>query len=226
MTTSTLSVLIIGATGRTGLEILRQFSKNNSHPDVHAFCRDPSKLSEEDRALCRSVRSGDARSSADLEQAIDESQADFVVVCVGNGDSVAKTDIRTSSAQALVRVLELPQHREVRTVVVSSNGAGPSRIKVGMGIGKAITYHLRHVLADHTGQEAAFESILDRTVVLRPTSLGDGRAMGKVVEFGDKEKPPTININRQDVAMYAVEEVCDGVAPLGNKVVNITNGAK
>uniref|UniRef100_A0A7S2EVM8 NAD(P)-binding domain-containing protein n=1 Tax=Trieres chinensis TaxID=1514140 RepID=A0A7S2EVM8_TRICV len=216
------SVLVLGATGRTGLEIVRQLAHHKNKPAVHAFCRNPKKLSSHDTTLCASVLSGDARSSEDLHRAVEETNADVVVVCVGNGDGTKKTDIRTASAQALVDVLKKSPYHHVRVVVVSSNGARKSRIIVGMGIGKLISYHLRYVLADHTGQEAAFETMNERTVVIRPTSLTDGKAKGKFVEFGDKEKPRTIKIDRSDVAAYAVEEICGKTTSPAGKVVNIT----
>ena len=216
------SVLILGATGRIGLEILYQLSKHNSKPDIHAFVRDPTKLSPSDRALFKSIVKGDARSSDDIKQAIDETDANVVVVAVGNGDNVAKSDIRTANARALVAILDQPQYQHIRAVVISSNGAGPTKIKVGMGIGKMIAFHLRHVLRDHTGQEAALGPIMDRTVILRPTALTDKEPTGKPVYFGDKDKPPTINISRADVATVVAEEICGGTSA-GGKVINLTN---
>mmetsp|Transcript_39035 Transcript_39035/g.79909 ORF Transcript_39035/g.79909 Transcript_39035/m.79909 type:complete len:227 (+) Transcript_39035:245-925(+) len=216
------SVLILGATGRTGLEILYQLSKHNSKPDIHAFVRDTTKLSPSDRALFKSIVKGDARSSYDIKQAIDETNASVVVIAVGNGDNVAKSDIRTTNAHAVVAVLDQPQYSHIHAVVISSNGAGPTKIKVGLGIGTMIAYHLRHVLRDHTGQEAALVPIMDRTVLLRPTALTDKEPTGKPVYFGDKDKPPTINISRTDVAAVVAVEICDGTSD-GGKIINLTN---
>uniref|UniRef100_A0A7R9VGH1 NAD(P)-binding domain-containing protein n=1 Tax=Pseudictyota dubia TaxID=2749911 RepID=A0A7R9VGH1_9STRA len=218
---SPLSVLIIGASGRTGLEILRQLSQDTKKKEVHAMCRDPSKIPEQYKENCESVIKGDARSPDDIEQAINDTNAQVVIVSVGNGDSVAKSDVRTASARALARVMEKPQYRHVRALVVSSTGAGTSKIKVGMGVGKIISYHLRHVLKDHTGQEKAFGPVSDRTVIVRATALTDNKATGNVKEFGDKEKSPTIKIDRADLAEWVVKEVCAG-GTVGGKVVNIT----
>ena len=85
---------------------------------------------------------------SDLERAVGDTGADWVVVSIGNGDSIQKTDIRAASAIALTTVLLQPQHADVKVAVVSSNGAGTSQIKVGLGIGQLIEYRLRHVLEE------------------------------------------------------------------------------
>jgi putative NADH-flavin reductase len=216
------SVLVIGATGRTGLECIRHFANHQTNPAVYAFCRDADKLDDKDKALCTSIVQGDARSPADLERALTETHAEVVVLSIGNGDSVKKSDIRTASAQALVQVLEKPQFERVHTVVVSSTGAGNSRIIVGGGLGTLISFHLRHVLADHTGQENAFNSLRNRTTVVRATSLTENEATGKLVYFQDRDKSPTIKTDRSDLAQWIVEEVCGGTKPVGGRVVNVT----
>jgi putative NADH-flavin reductase len=216
------SVLIIGATGRTGLECIRHFASHQSNPAVHAFCRDEDKLDDKDKALCTSIVQGNARSPLDLQRALAETCADVVVLTVGNGDSVKPSDIRTASAYALVQVLEMPHYKRIRTVVVSSTGAGNSRIIVGGGLGKLISLHLRHVLADHTGQENAFRSLRNRTTIVRATSLTNNEATGKLVYFQDREKSPTIKTDRADLAIWIVGEVCDRGKHVGSRVVNVT----
>ena len=223
---STTSILIIGATGRTGLECLRELASHKSSPSIHAFVRNKAKLSDSDRSMCETIIEGDARSASDIEKAIRSSKATDVVVSVGNGDSTKQSDIRGANAAALASVLEKKQYRNVRVMLVSSNGAGESIIKVGMGIGWMISHHLRHVLHDHTNQENALASIRQRLTVVRPTSLTDDAPTGKVVTFGDKEKPPTIKTDRADVAKWIVNEICDnGHATMG-QTVNITGVSK
>jgi putative NADH-flavin reductase len=221
-TTHPQSVLVIGATGRTGLECIRHFANHQTNPAVHAFCRDADKLNDKDEALCTSIIKGDARSPKDLKRALAATNADVVVLSIGNGDSLKKTYIRTASAYAIVQVLKMPQHERVRIVVVSSTGAGKSRIIVGGGLGKLMSYRLRYILADHTGQEHAFCSLRNRTTVVRATFLTDNKATGKLAYFQDGERSPTIKTDRADLAAWIVEEVCGGINPVGGRVVNVT----
>ena len=216
-----LSVLLIGATGGTGREIMKQLYNHPYSPRVHAFCRDPAKL-----AGCNTYHTivkGDARDTKDLARALQETKADVVIVSVGNGHSVAKSDIRTANAVALAQALKKPQFKAVRVIVVSSQGAGTSEMKIGMGIGKLMSYHLRHVLSDHTGQEQAFSSVKDRTFIVRPTGLTDDKPAAKIVEFGDKVKCPSIQTDRSDVAGYVVGKMYSDDL---SGVVNITGMKK
>ena len=220
------SILVIGATGRTGKEIMKELSKHPADPRVHAFCRNPDKLNEGNNShrTYHSVIKGNARDPNDLSDTLTKTKANIVIVAVGNGDSVKKSDIRTVSAQALCLVLqENPEFDHVHVVVVSSTGAGGSKIKIGLGMGKFIEHHLRHVLHDHNGQEAAFEGIKDRTLIVRPTALTDEKPSSRIIEFGDKAKSPTIHTDRTDVARYLVATIYSQQNGLfGGESVNIT----
>ena len=224
------SVLVFGASGGTGQNIIHQLDQTDPRykPTVFAFCRNPDSFNKQTKDLCDGgVLKGDARNKHDIEKALRDSKADLVVVAVGTGESVKKSDIRTASAQAIASVLCKPKYQHVKALVVSSIGAGGSRIKVGMGIGRAIEFHIRHVLKDHNGQEAAFLSAMkDRTLIVRPTALTKDQPTGKVVLFDDLDKSPTIQTDRKDLADWLVKEAIVGNAVagdrFGSKPINIT----
>jgi NAD(P)-dependent dehydrogenase (short-subunit alcohol dehydrogenase family) len=208
MTNQQKSILIIGATGLTGQECIQKLAEHPSRPAIHAFCRNASKLDDKTRELCQSIIQGNARNESDIRHALQETKADWVVVSIGNGSDVSKTDIRTASGHAIANVLQHDSaFAQTRTVVVSSTGAGTSRIIVGMGIGKLISFHLRHVLADHTGQEAAFKPLMKRSIVVRPTSLTTNTPTGKLVEFGDEVKGPSTQTDRADLAEWIAQAI-------------------
>jgi putative NADH-flavin reductase len=220
-----LNILIVGATGATGRELMKQLFVHPSHPRVHAFCRTPQKLDA--LQTYHSIQNGDARNPQDLKAALEATDADVVIVSVGNGESTAKSDIRTSNAHALVSVLKEPQFEKVNAVVISSQGAGASKLKVGFGFGKLLGYHLRHVLNDHTGQENAFlqsNGVFDRIFIVRPTALTEGKKAVRIVEFGDEVKCPSIHIDRSDVARYIVDKIYSSyyTETFGGQIVNIT----
>ena len=228
-TSNNTSILVLGATGRTGLETLRALHQQPNKPTLHAFCRSPDKLSAQDKALCTTIQQGNARNATDLENALRQSQANYVVVSIGNGDSVAKSDIRTANAQALASVLQRREFRHVRVMIVSSTGAGNSDIIVGFGIGAMISFHLRHVLKDHTGQEQAFQQahLMDRTEIVRATALVDGKSTGQpLVTFADKAKSPSIETDRTDLAQWIAQAICGKQQDFGNLIVNVTGSKK
>jgi len=224
------SVLVIGASGRTGKHIIHQiFQTKNATTKIFAFCRDLSKLDADTTKLCSGVIKGDARNQDDLERAVAKSEADLVIISIENGDSVKKSDIRTASANVLVSVLSKPENRNIKALVISSTGSGGSRIKIGLGIGRLIEFHLRHVLKDHDGQENAFlESMKTRTMIVRPTALAENSSTGLMTVFGDRERSPTIKTDRKDLAEWLVKEVIcpqkgsNGNDRFGSKPVNLT----
>jgi putative NADH-flavin reductase len=223
------SVLIIGATGRTGNCLLKRLAKGHTGeqsnaPSIFAMCRDPSKLSGDARVCCAGIIKGNTRDVKDIEKALISSKAELVIIAVGNGDNVKKNDIWAASARALVAVLT--KYCNVRAVVMSSIGAGGSKIKAGFGIGTLIGFHLRHVLNDHDGQEVEFLSVMKgRTFIVRPTGLTEGKAAGKVVPFGDSQKCPNLETDRQDLANWIATEIIfnrNGATQFG-KQVNIAS---
>jgi len=203
----TKSNLVIGATGLSGLNCIQKLSEQDKGNEIHAFVRSADKLDDSIRQRLDSIQVGDARKPSSLRKALRKTNANWVVVTIGSGGDVSKSDIRTKSAQALVQVLVEPEFSAVRTVVVSSNGAGTSKIKVGFGIGMMIAHHLRHVMVDHSGQEEAFKAISHRTIVVRPTALTNGASTGKLVSFPDDKKSPTIKTDRADLAQWIVQAI-------------------
>lgn len=222
------SILVLGSTGATGRNLIQEVAKVSStkKPSLFAFCRDPSRLDKEVKNLCDGVLTGNATSSQDLQNALDESGADCVFVAVGNGANLGKSanTIRTENAKALAAVLKKSKYSHVKVMVVSSNGSGGSKIIVGFGIGMLIAYHLRNVLNDHDGQEAVLEKALPgRTMIVRPTALSENESTGKVVLFGNTEKPPTIKTDRLDLAHWIVHEAVYGNSTsFGSKPINLT----
>jgi hypothetical protein len=202
------SVLVVGASGLTGLACIRALSQKEG-TKVHGFCRNPTKLDPSVRALCTSVIAGNAHEEKDIESALISSNANWIIISIGNGESVAKDDIRAVSAKVIHKVLLQPSFQHIRVVVVSSTGAGPSKIIVGMGIGQLITFYLRHILVDHSEQEAVFGSpeLHPRTTIVRATALTDNRATGKLVTYGDTQKTPSIHTDRADLAKWIVEDI-------------------
>mmetsp|Transcript_48641 Transcript_48641/g.146640 ORF Transcript_48641/g.146640 Transcript_48641/m.146640 type:complete len:229 (-) Transcript_48641:67-753(-) len=227
MIDSTLSILVIGASGRTGLELIYQLSEDpRKDKKVHAFCRSPSKIPIEYEKRCDSIIQGNARIPDDIELAINDTNANIVIISIGNGGSVAKSDIRTVSARALATVMDKPEYSHVRAIIVSSIGAGASKMKIGMGMGTVLSYYARHVLKDHTGQETAFNPLRERTLIVRATGLTNNKAKGKIKHFGDKEKAPSICIDRVDLAKWVANEVDIMHGAVGGTVTNITGVKK
>jgi NAD(P)H-binding len=221
---SPVRILLVGATGKTGLEVAHQLSENPSKPSIHAICRDIAKLQKATTVKFDTVSKGDASKADDIEAALLKSEANWIIVCIGQGMNLSKDNhIRTENAEATVEVLQQPEFKHVRVLVVSSSGAGKSRIIVGWGIGVMISYYLRHVLKDHTGQELAFQKIANRTTIVNSTILVEKKPVGSLVSFGDDEESPMTETHIADLAAWIVNELCGMPTMPGGGLVNVSS---
>jgi len=206
---------------------MQQLFRHPERPDVWAFCRNTDKIDNATKNLCQGQIQGDAREFADVERALRKSNADLVVVAVGNDSIFQKTDVRTTSAQALVMVLEKPAYQHVHVVVISSIGAGKSPIHAGMGRGMLMKVLRHRPLKDHGGQEETFLSnIKQRTMIVRPTWLAEDARTGRVLELDvNHTKLPTRMTDRTDLAHWLVQEALYGThatSYFGRQPVTVT----
>jgi hypothetical protein len=117
--------------------------------------------------------------------------------------------------------MKWPGMEHVHAVLLSSADAATSRINFGKGYGRLNKILVRHKPKDISHELAFLKCGLnDRTLIVRATDLTDNQASGTIVEFGDKERPPSFSIARDDVAHYIAKEVCE--SNLHGKIVNIT----
>jgi len=233
-----LSILLIGATGAIGIECLRRLSRHEKKPEIKAFCHNLSNLSDVEKSKCKMVVEGDAREEEDIEWALRKTKSNFVVVCIGNGNCFEKngkgSDVRTTSAHALVNVMRRKEFKHVRAVVVSRFGVETidsyrqnrkvlwKSIMKGNYLTRSHESKLRYILEDHAGQENVIMSTLpERITIVRPTALNENKATGTVQVFTLPNQPPTTEIPRLDLASWIAEEICCGVL-IGGKVISIT----
>lgn len=222
------SVLVIGASGRIGVQIVNALASQTPTPSVHAFVRTPTKLPSATADKCASVIQGNARSSTDVARALRESAADTAVIAIVAGNSTSRTDVRAATARALADCVKPgAEFARVRVVVVSSTGAGGTKIDLGFGVGVLLGFYLRHVMHDHDEQERAFKKRLEgnthRLLIVRPTSLTEGHPTRKVLTFSGDQRAPSSRIDRADVAMWIAEQVC-GEGKAFGKEVCVTGG--
>lgn len=219
------SILVIGASGETGIRILRASANHSDKPEVHAFVRNPDKLPDTDRDLCSSIQTGDARKVDEVKSALTATKCDTVIMAVGSGTtSKGENDIRKTTALILTKVIQECQ-MDIYVIVVSSVGAGDSKIQMGFGFGMLLSYILKHVLADHTRQEQIFQDSFtdksDHLLIVRPTGLTNDKASGNVAVSED-DNLVSKRIDRQDLAEWLLNVACD--RSYFGKVVAVTGG--
>lgn len=195
-----MNLVIFGATGATGRELLKQ-ALEQGH-EVTAFARSPSKISDIEHVR-RHVAVGDVLDGATVIPAVAGQDA---VLCA-IGASAKRSSLREEGTRNIVAAMEETGVR--RLICQSSLGVGDSRGNLAFFTRYIIVpLFLRHAFADHERQEAVVkESALD-WIIVRPPHLKDGPRTG-VYRHGFLATDRGINgrISRADVADFMLEQL-------------------
>ncbi|WP_129112921.1 NAD(P)-binding oxidoreductase [Halegenticoccus tardaugens] len=197
MSTDPNRVLVAGATGRTGREILTQLRSTDL--TVRATTRDASNRTALERRGVDEVVAGDLLDPADAVRAVDDCDAILCAVGTGlspkhtlGGELVGRTGTKNLLAAAVAAGVS-------RFVYESAIGVGSSRTRLPLPARLVIRGSLR---AKESAEAAIRNSGLTYTI-LRPGRLTSGPATGDVLvgEGGDSVYG---SIPRADVARLMV----------------------
>ena len=239
------SILILGASSRTGLEYIQQLSEHSSEPYIHAFNEeDMPEMDDKYFQMCHTVIEGSMRHAIDIEEALNITGANWVVLC--NDRNVQRQqqrpkDYSTVCAKNVVHVLEEPHFKFVRALVISRiEAVPPSEVPKRMLLNvrcKLRQMKLRPILQDLAEQEKQLHAIWDRVTIVRTTQISDtppNNSSRRLLEFNDDELEKTVksslnnsfttaSTERVDLASYIVDEICARPVPAGNRVINVTS---
>lgn len=223
------SILIIGSNGRTGITLILAASKQTPRPDVHAFVRNPASLPSQSETLCKSVQKGDALVVDDVHAALVTTKATHIIISIGaTANATGPTTVRGDSAKSITEALTKYAH-SVKVIIVSSLGAGGTHIKIGFGVGMALTHLLRHVIKDHNVQEQLFQTYFDdnkkQLLIVRATGLTQNGGGAAIVLFDGQKAAPTSRVDRADVSKWIMERICENGDQFGD-AINITTAKK
>ena len=197
-----MKVLLFGASGGTGRELLKQASERNHQ--ITAFVRNPGTIAELKMSAVEII-AGDVLDPHAVENAV--SGHDAVISVIGAGAN--RSTLREEGTRNIVQCMERSGVR--RLVSLSSMGVGESRSNLGLFTRYVIVpVFLRHAFADHEKQESVVrQSSLDWTIV-RPPHLTDGPRLGVYkhgIQTGEREIQG--NISRADVAHFMLNQLTE-----------------
>jgi hypothetical protein len=186
---STTKVLILGATSENGHEIIRQLYDHPSRPEIHAFVDESTCVVDNDdddspalpldlQVKCTSIVEGSVRHAIDLEEAIVNTNVNWVVLCgppLGHRHHHHHRECRTIAAKNLATALSRPDFDHIRVMIVSRVGTKQcpfrSSLYRGVGVGGMFSLstvssflqrnqHDREEISDCSGQEEALSHFL------------------------------------------------------------------
>jgi putative NADH-flavin reductase len=195
-------VLVLGATGGTGREVVAQ-ALARGHT-VTALVRDPGRLpavSDRLRVVTGSVMADDQSVATAMRD------QDAVISTLGVGKSFASGGLIAESMPRIVRAMVVAGVR--RIILTSAFGVGATHADVPVVPRIFIRLMLKDIYRDKAAGEAVLHATdLDWTVVY-PTGLSDGPATGgcRAGERLDLRGFP--NIRRTDVAGFLLSQIDD-----------------
>jgi putative NADH-flavin reductase len=196
-------ILIVGATGGTGRQLVAQ-ALERGHI-VTALARDPSALGIEHPRL--QVIQGDVLDYPSVQAAVRDQEA--VISALGHKQFFRPTHILSEGTRNLLRAME--DQRIRRFVCETSLGIGNSAGRLGLYYTFfVIPFILPFYFWDKTRQERAIAASSMNWIIVRPGALTNGAKHGcyrhgrKVGSFWS-----TVRISRADVADFMLNQLTD-----------------
>jgi putative NADH-flavin reductase len=195
-----MRLLVLGATGGTGLEILRQ-GLARGH-EIAAFVRNPAKLPPADARL--QVVPGALPAEVEgLERALQG--RDAVLCSLGLRYALKSGGLIEGAMRALVPAMERARVR--RLLVVSANGVGETRARSPLIARVMYRALLGDIFADKAAGEAIVRASGLEWTIAYPTMLTDGPRTGRYRAGEALELRGMPKIARADVADFLLREL-------------------
>lgn len=196
-----MRILIIGASGGTGREIVQQALERGHH--VVALARKPSNVKIQDARL--RVAEGDVMKPESLDAAM--ANVDAVVCALGHKRWLGPSNTLSEGTRNVVRAMQ--KHGVKRLVVETALGVGDSSGRLGVYYTLfTIPFILPFYWYDKGRQERVVrDSSLD-WVIVRPGQLTNGRKRG-IYKHGPRVGNYlwSVSISRADVADFMLNQL-------------------
>ncbi len=196
-----MKIIVFGATGGTGREIVRQ-ALERGH-DVTAFARNPAKLKMTHERL--SVAQGDVMDAASVNAAMPGHDA--VLVAIGHRHYLGPSKVLSEGTRHVVAAMQ--QHDVRRLVCETALGVGDSTGRLGVYYTLfVVPVILPFYWYDKGRQENIVRSSNLEWVIVRPGQLTSGRKRGQY-KHGPKVGNYlwSVSISRADTADFMLNQL-------------------
>ena len=197
-----MKLLIIGATGGSGRELMKQ-ALEQGH-DVTVMARTPEKVGLSHSKL--RVVKGDVTDAKSVEDPVASQDA---VLCALGTKVIRKNTIQSDGTRNIIAAMQ--KHGVRRLVLESSLDVGDSRGQLGFFFAHVIRPTLlRNIFADKEVQEKMVKESPLEWIIVRPAMLTNGPRTGKYrAGFSADDHSITRKISRPDVADFMLKQVTD-----------------
>ena len=198
-----MKLLIIGGTGKTGKELIKQGLDQGHH--ITAIVRNPSKLNYDNPNL--KITKGDVLVPENLDDVMQNQDA--VLSALGHKRFFIKTSILSKGTENIINAMK--KHKVSRFICITSLGINDSKFKLGLYYTLfTIPVILYFYFSDKAKQEKIiFRSGLDWTIV-RPGQLINGKKREKYKHGANVgHYLLTKMISRADVAHFMLQQLHD-----------------
>lgn len=204
----TKKILVLGATGRTGMHVV-DYALAKGY-DVYAFARNIESFKISNPKL--HLVTGNTENLADVTKAV--SVVDDVISVINNPRTSDNPWAKVVGQPHMIRdsiknvISAMKAQRKRRLIVMSTYGAGESFGYLPWWLRFIVnSSNLKVAFDDHTGQEIVLkESNLDWTIV-RCVQLSDTNRIGKLVVSVNNSPKPAAKIGRKHVAKFLVQQL-------------------
>jgi putative NADH-flavin reductase len=194
-----MKILIIGATGPTGQQLVQQAIAEGH--EVTALARNPAKVEGRDRLT---VVPGDVLNPDSLTAAVQNQEA--VICSLGTKLSRKPTTMLSEGTKNIVNAMEKQGVR--RFVCITGIGAGDSQGHGGFVYDKLILpLLLKNIYKDKTRQEGVIRQSQLDWIVVRPAQLTDTPMTGQYQVWTDLTGKTAGKISRADVADFVLQQL-------------------
>ena len=196
-----MKVLVLGATGGTGREVVTQ-ALSRRH-DVTVLVRDPTRLHATDRVR---VIIGDLKADPEVLQTAVEGQ-EAVVSALGMGNSLKSGGLITYAVPAIVRAMTSAGVQ--RLVFTSAYGVGETWRDVPLLPRVVMQLLLRDLYADKAAGEALLRQSTVKWTLVHPVTLTNGPRTGSIQHGERLALSGFPRISRADVADFLLGQLDD-----------------
>ncbi|MCA9913758.1 MAG: NAD(P)H-binding protein [Anaerolineae bacterium] len=194
-----MNIAVIGATGSTGLEFVRQALEKGHN--ITALVRTPARMTVQHENL--HMVQGDVYNAEDVARVV--AGQDAIFISLGTGANAIKTTIREDGTRIVLDVLQESGETPF-LLVMSSLGVNESMKQVYLFWPVILNPLLGNAFKDHAEQEKLVRASGLPHLILRPTNLSDAPGMGSITASPPPKHAPVLpSVARADVVAYALD---------------------